>query len=370
MTADDARSLAHCDPEQADLCGRQGRGPRARPRLVHRDRARRARPGGRPLDRDHAPDLRDRPEAGLLPLARVPDRAAAQRIPVQSAADRDLPGGARRARRRSRAHQGARAGRRARQWRPGAARRLPHGEHGDRGHRRLRLRHPLSARPVPAAVQRRLAGRAAGGLAGVRQSLGVRAARGDLRDRLRRLGRARGRRRSVRAPGLAAGGAGARDRVRHPDRRLGRPLGEHAPAMVGRRGEPDPPRPVQQRRLHGRGRGAGAVREHRAHPVPERRHAGRPGAAPDPGVFLHLRLAPGPVAAASAAGPRPRLAARPRRDPAQRHPSGDRGRRADAPSARRAPSPLVRGLADHPRLHRLHQSHPVCRRRSRTGRCR
>ena len=40
-----------------------------------------------------------------------------------------------------------------------------------------RLRHPLRARPVPPGDRRRLAGRTAGGLAGARQSLGVRAAR-------------------------------------------------------------------------------------------------------------------------------------------------------------------------------------------------
>ena len=40
-----------------------------------------------------------------------------------------------------------------------------------------RLRHPLRAWPVQAGARRRLAGRAAGGLAGLRQPLGVRAAR-------------------------------------------------------------------------------------------------------------------------------------------------------------------------------------------------
>ena len=290
------------DPRQAEVRGRQGRRPRPRPRLVHRDRARGARPGGRPLDRDHPQDLRDAPEAGLLPVGRVPDRPPAQRISVQPAAHRHLPRGPGRARRRSRPHQGARAGRRARQRRPRPARRLLHGEHGDRGHRRLRLRHPLSAWPVPAAVQRRLAGRAAGGLAGLRQSLGVRAPRGHLRDRLRRRGRKRGRQRALGAPGLATGRAGARDRLRHADRRLGRPLGEHAAPVVGRRREPDALRPVQQRRLHGRGRRPGQVREHRADPLSERRHAGRPGAAPDPGVLLHLGLAPGSAAPAHPAG--------------------------------------------------------------------
>ena len=45
------------------------------------------------------------------------------------------------------------------------------------------------------------------------------------------------------------------------------------------RGEPAALRPVQQRRLHGRGRRPGPLGEHRADPLSERRHAGRPGAA-------------------------------------------------------------------------------------------
>ena len=57
-----------------------------------------------------------------------------------------------------------------------------------------RLRHPLRAWPVQAGPRRRLAGRAARGLAGLRQPLGVRARRGGLPGPLLRPG-ARGARR-------------------------------------------------------------------------------------------------------------------------------------------------------------------------------
>ena len=51
-----------------------------------------------------------------------------------------------------------------------------------------RLWHPLRPRLVQAAHQRRLAARSAGGLAGLPQSLGIRASGSDLSDRLRRRG--------------------------------------------------------------------------------------------------------------------------------------------------------------------------------------
>ena len=57
------------------------------------------------------------------------------------------------------------AGRGAGQRRPGPSGRLLPGQHGDAGPARLRLRHPLRVRHVPAALRARLAGRAAGPLA-------------------------------------------------------------------------------------------------------------------------------------------------------------------------------------------------------------
>ena len=164
-------------------------------------------------------------------------------------------------------------------------------QHGQPGHRRLRLRHPLRARPVPPGPRRWLAGRAAGELAGVRQSLGVRAARGRLSRPLLRHG-ARGR---WRRPGAQAsvGGRPARagGGLRHPRRRLGRQAHQHAAAVVGAKPGPDRPRFVQPRRLYARRHRAGAGAEHQPRPLPERRHRGRAGAAAEAGIFLHHRLA-------------------------------------------------------------------------------
>ena len=81
------------------------------------------------------------------------------------------------------------AGRGTRQWRPRPSRRLFHGVDGDGRYPGLWLRHPLCPRPLPPADGRWLAGGTAGNLACPRQSLGIRAPRKLLRNRLRRLGR-------------------------------------------------------------------------------------------------------------------------------------------------------------------------------------
>ena len=133
-----------------------------------------------------------------------------------------LRGRARRPRRQCRSHVPGRARRGARQWRPRAARRLLHGEHGDARHPRLRLRHPLRPRPVPPGHQERRAAGISGGLAVLRQSLGVRAPGDHPRHRLRRLGRAdaaAGRRVAGR---VASDRDGRGGRLRHADRRLAR----------------------------------------------------------------------------------------------------------------------------------------------------
>ncbi len=162
---------------QADLSGRQGPAARHPPRLVLRAGPRRARSPRRRLDDHHPHRLRRRPQAGLLSQPGIPDRPPARRLLAQSRPLRDGRGGHGCARRRCRGGAQGRAGRCPGQWRPGPARRLPARQHGDTGHRCLRLRHPLRARPVQAGARRRLAGRAAGGLARLRQSLGVRARR-------------------------------------------------------------------------------------------------------------------------------------------------------------------------------------------------
>ena len=190
-------------------------------------------------------------------------------------------------RRRGRGAQG-RARRRPGQWRPRPAGRLPARQHGHAGHRCLRLWHPLPARPVQAGPRRWLAGRAAGGLAGVRQSLGVRALRGGLPGSALRPG-ARGARRRWRArPYLGGRAARAGGRLRHAGGRLGRPAHQHAAPVVGAERQPDRSRGLQPRRLHARGAGSDPVGEHQPGPLPERCHRGRPGAAPEAGVLLHL----------------------------------------------------------------------------------
>ena len=119
-------------------------------------------------------------EAGLLPVARIPHRPAAARCAEQSRTHRRLHQGAAGPQRRHRPRRGAGARRGARQWRPRAACRLLHGEHGEPRHSRLWLWHPLQSRPVPPEDQGRLAGGTAGELAGARQPVGIRAARGGL----------------------------------------------------------------------------------------------------------------------------------------------------------------------------------------------
>ena len=264
-------------------------------------------------------------------------------------------------RRRLRRDRRARGRRRPRQRRPRPPRRLLHGEHGDRRRARLRLRHPLPPRPLPPGDPRRQPGRAARDLARARQPLGVRPPRGGLRHRLRRPGRVPRPERRRGALRLAAGREGEGDRLRHPDRRLARRAGEHAPALEGRPDRPDPPRRLQRRRPFRQPRREQPRRRADPRPLPRRHLARRAGAAPPPGVFLLLRLAAGHPAPAHAAV---RPARQPRRqggDPAQRHPPGGLRRRADAAAHGRPRARLRRGLGAHHRLDRLHQPHAPAR---------
>ena len=209
--------------------------------------------------------------------------------------------GAEAARRRLRRDRRARARRGARQRRPRSARRLLHGEHGDRRHPGLRLRHPLPPRPVPPGDPRRLAGRAARDLARARQPLGVRPARGGLRDRLRRPGRVPRAERRQRTLRLASRGEGEGHRLRHADRRLARRPGQHAAAVEGRPDRPDPARRLQRRRPRRR-----LAESNRAdaltrvlYPADTSRRG--PGAAAAAGILLLLGLAAGHPAPARAA---------------------------------------------------------------------
>ena len=135
---------------------------------------------------------------------------------------------------------------------------------------------------------------AAGGLARNRQSVGVRAPRGHLRDRLRRPVEAVSRRRrsrsvwsrprsSRRSPTTRRSSAGAAS----TSTRCGCGRREPVDPLAARRLQPRRP----CRRALDRARAADADL---AGALPERRDAGRPGAAAAAGVFLHLGLAAGP----------------------------------------------------------------------------
>ena len=269
--------------------------------------------------------------------------------------------GAEAARRRLRRDRRARGRRSPRQRRPRPSRRLLHGEHGDGRRARLRLRHPLPARPVPAGDPRRQPGRAARDLARARQPLGVRPPRGRLRHRLRRPGRVPRPERRRGTLRLAAGRDGEGHRLRHPDRRLARRAGEHAAALEGRPDRPDPPRRLQRRRPLRQPRREQPRRRADPRPLPRRHLARRAGAPAPAGVLLLVGLAAGHPAPAHAAV---RTLRQPRReggDPAQRHPPGGLRRRADAAADRRPRARVRRGLGAHPGHDRLHQPHAPAR---------
>ena len=198
------------DPRQAHAGDRQGRRHGDPARLVQGRGAGAARPHRAPLADDRKAELRRRPQAGLLPLAGIPDRPAVHRRAEQYGPAAGVRGRARRSRRRARRSAQMRAGRGARQWRPRAARGLLHGEHGDAGDPRHRLRHPLRFRPVPPDHRAGLAAGISRRMAELRQPLGIPAAGSGLSRPFRR------RRRACRRPAAATARSGIR---RKPCRR-------------------------------------------------------------------------------------------------------------------------------------------------------
>ena len=217
------------------------------------------------------------------------------------------------------------------------------------GDRRLRLRHPLRARPVPPGDQ----GRLAAGVPGdwlrfgnpwefERPEVAYPIGFGGTVERGRRRGRrARGMSgtRPRRCRGVAydtpvsAGAAHAR---------------QHAAPVVRPRRRSAAARRLQPRRPCRRAGGPGARRGHLPRALSRRRHAGRPGTAAAAGVSS----SPPPrcrtcCAATSSSTATLRTPGRQRRDPAQRHPSGHRHRRADAPAGRCPRLRLGRGLGHH-----------------------
>ena len=323
--------------------------------------------------RCHAQDLPRRPQARLLPVARVPDRPAAVRRAEQPRPHATGARGARRARRRSRpAAQSSSPTRRSataasaasppaswRAWRRSASPAYGYG---------IRYDHGIFRQVIQDGWQHELPE----DWLVVRQSVGIRAAGGRLHDRLRRHGASDDRRRRRRSPRMSWHPGGDR-RPRSPStRRSSAGAGAHVNTLrlwSARAADPLARRlqPRRPRRRAGRPR---ARRGDLARALSERRHAGRPGAAAAAGIFLRVRVAAGPGAPAQAAARRAVVARRPRRDPAERHAPGDRHRRADAPPGRRARHAVGRRLADHDRRRSTTPTTRCCPRRSRPGPCR
>ncbi len=317
------------------------------------------------------PLLRERGQARLLSVARVPDRPPARRRHGQSRADRRRARGAgaggRGPRRRcasgSRTRRSAMAASAASP--PASWRAWPRSSINAFGYG-IRYEHGLFRQVIAAGVQQELpedwlsfgnpweferpefayrigfGGNVAASADGVRPDpLRVAARRGD--------------------PGR---------RLRHPGRRRRRRARQHAAPLVRPRADPAAPGGLQPRRPRRRTARTRAHRGGLARALPRRRQRRRAGAAAAAGVLLRLRLAAGP-------DPPPPRAVRHRphpgrqgRHPAQRHPSRHRRHRADAPADGRARARVGRGLAHHRRHASPTPTTRCCRRRSRPGRCR
>ncbi len=147
-----------------------------RPRLVRGHRFGGEGPRHALLARERPRGPRQEPEARLLPVAGIPHRPAAGGRAGQSRRRQAVLRGAGGSGRQPERAADLRAGCGAGEWRSRPARRLLHGEHGDARHPGLRLRHPLRPRAVPAGHPQRLAAGISGGVALLRQPVGVRAA--------------------------------------------------------------------------------------------------------------------------------------------------------------------------------------------------
>ena len=330
---------------------REGDPRRLRARPLPRVRAHRARPAGAPLARDAADAHRARRQARLLPVVRVPDRAQPRPVPDEHGPVR---GGASSSPRSRGFDLGevleCEGDPGPRQRRPGPAGGLLHGLAGDARAARDRLRHPLRLRHVRAAHRARPPGRAA------RQLAAAAATPGSCRaTRTRRPCTSYGR--VELQHGRATAGCAshwvdtrARDRAAlrlvhrrppHRHRRTRCGCGRRAPratstcssstrattaARSRRRSTPrTSPRSSTRTTTATRARSCGSSSSTSSSPARSRTSCG----ASSRGTATSTLL-PGQG-----------------RDPAQRHPPGDRRRRADARAGRRGGARLGRGLGDH-----------------------
>ena len=149
--------------------------------------------------------------------------------------------------------------------------------------------------------------------------------------------------------------------LRHGGARPRHDQGQHAAPVEGRCAGPHRPARVQHRRLRPRRRREERVREHLLGALPERQHAGRPRAAPAPGILLRRRLDAGHRRPPPGRTRDDRDPGRQGGDPPERHPPGDRRRRADAGAVRRARHALEAGLGDHRQDLLVHQPHADAR---------
>ena len=298
------------------------------------------------------------PQAGVLPLAGVPDRPVAGQQHPQPPGRAGREGGGRAGRSRLGGARGDGARRRPGQRRAGPARRLLPRLDGHAPAPRDRLRPAVRVRDLPPGDRRRPPGRAPGPLAPPSRPLGGRPPEGGRGGRVElRLpveGRAaRGR------PGHADDPRGPA--VRPAGRRLRRPDDQHA-AALGRGDAPGLQLPrVQPRRLLRRRPGEGRRRVAHAGPLSRRLDAPRQGPAVRPGVLPGRLLAGRYRGAVPPPGQRLARTARQGRDPAQRHPPVAGRRRADAHPAGSGQAGLGRGVGPDRPDARLHQSHPVAR---------
>jgi hypothetical protein len=264
---------------------------------------------------------------------------------------------------RDRPGDAAQPGGRARpgQRRPGAPGRLLHRLAGHHERSLYRLRHPLRVRHLPPDLRGRPPGRAARHVAAARLAVGVPAPRGVRAGELRRSHREVHRRRRRREVALGPRLERARRALQLHGPGLPQRPRQHAAAVERAGHQRVRPADLQLRRLRpGRPR-PDVRREHLQGALPRGLDAAGQGAAAAAAVLLRRRVAARLHQQGAGGELRPPPAARADRLPAQRHPPGDRGARADAHPGGREGLRLGRGVGHHQPLLRLHLPHAAAR---------